>query len=385
MFNGMGVIDCDGHVAEPFELYKDYCEAEFKDRMPQRIDRDGERRVVVDGREFPNFVKYGGRPLGMLSDAKLPRPVQQAVSAGGVDPSVRLVDMDKDGIDIAVLYTSGTSSMCAIEAPDLESAAYRAYNRWLAEYCSKDSSRLKGMPLISLRHPELGMKEIERVADEDWVAGIMLQPHMDDWNMDHPRFDPIYDMMQHYDLPICFHAGAGRPPYAMGTNESSENLFLMHSFAHPFEQMRAMASLVGGGVFDRFPRLRAGFIECGIGWVGWWLDRLREHQENLPEHVPYMKRKPMDYLHDGHLFINCHPDEMTLESQIGVIGDKAVVFGSDYPHWDCGFPGTTSRLWRRKLDRESVRRIFWDNAVALHTRLKSANLDRRTTVQSGVA
>ncbi len=42
MFKEMGVIDCDGHVAEPFELYTEYSEAEFKQRMPQRIDRDGE-------------------------------------------------------------------------------------------------------------------------------------------------------------------------------------------------------------------------------------------------------------------------------------------------------------------------------------------------------
>ena len=68
------IVDCDGHVAEPASLYQDYCEPEFRERAPRRIERNGERRVIVDGVEHPNFVRYGGRPLGMDDDAKIPRP-----------------------------------------------------------------------------------------------------------------------------------------------------------------------------------------------------------------------------------------------------------------------------------------------------------------------
>lgn len=371
MSESMHIIDCDGHVAEPFSLYTDYCEPEFRDRMPRRIDDDGRRRVVVDGKEFPNFVKYGGRPLGRENDAMIPRPVQHGtVSEGGVNPAIRLRDMDKEGIDVAVLYTSGTTSMCAIENGELESAAYQAYNRWLEEYCSADTRRLKGMVMGSIRHPDLGVKEFERVADQDWVGGILLQTHIDDYNLDHPRFDPIWQVATHYDLPVCFHAGAGRPPYAVGTNECSENLFLMHAMAHPFEQMRCMAAMMGGGVYDRFPTLRTGFIECGVGWLPWWLGWLEVHQENLPDHVPFMRRKPREYLEAEQVFVNCFPDEPTFEAVVGLLGDGNVIYGSDYPHWDCGFPGTVERILRRNIPMESIRRIFCDNALRLHTRIE---------------
>jgi uncharacterized protein len=348
----MKIVDCDGHVAEPFSLYPQYCEPEFRDRVPRRIEKNGERRVIVDGKEYPDFVKYVGRPLGMEDDAKIPRPVQQAaISQGGIDPYVRLRDMDLEGIDIAILYPSGATSLCVIENPELETAVYRAYNRWLAEYCSANTGRLKGMILISMPHPHLGVQEVLRVADEPWVVGILLSPHMDDYNLDHPRFNPIFEVAQHHNLPICFHAGAGRPPYAIGTNESSSNLFLMHAFAHPFEQMRAMASLMGGGVFDHFPGLRAGFIECGVGWVPWWLDWLEEHAKNLPDHVPFM-----------------------------------ILFGSDYPHWDCGFPGAVRKMRDRKIPEASIRKIFWDNAVRLHTRLLAVLVgDEHFSIKSEVA
>src|SRR5438128_586117 len=99
MMNGMKIVDCDGHVAEPFSLYAEFCDPEFRDRVPRRIERNGERRVLVDGKDYPGFVKYGGRPLGMEDDAKIQRPVQQAaVSKGGVDPNIRLSDMDLEGI-----------------------------------------------------------------------------------------------------------------------------------------------------------------------------------------------------------------------------------------------------------------------------------------------
>jgi predicted TIM-barrel fold metal-dependent hydrolase len=363
------IVDCDGHVAEPFELFSTHIDPPFRERAPRRIQVNGERRVVVDGKEYPNFVKYGGRPLGAAQDTRIPRPVQnETISKGGVDPHVRLVDMDKEGIDVAILYASGAASMCAVEAPDLESALYRAYNRWLGEYCAADTKRLKGNILVSMRHADLAVQEIKRVGAEPWVGGIMMSGHMDDFNLDDPRLDPIWKAAQEYDLPICIHAGAGRPPYAMGTEECSSNLFLMHSMSHPFEQMRAMASALGGGLLDREPKLRIAFIESGIGWVAWWLDRITEHAKNLPQHVPFMKKEPVEYLSSGRCFVSCLPEEATVEAVIGLLGDDFVVFASDYPHWDCGFPHTVERIRQRRLSDETKRKIFWDNAIKLHTR-----------------
>lgn len=366
------VIDCDGHVAEPFELYSEYIAPEFRERVPQRIEVNGQRIVIVDGKEYPNFVKYGGRPLGMDRDAQIARPVQRStIATGGVDPHVRIRDMDKEGIDIAVLYPSGTTSMCAVQEPYLESALYQAYNRWLADYCSPYGDRLKGLVMVSMRHPELGVAEIRRTANEPWVVGILISPHMDDFNLDDPRLHPIWQTAQELDLPIGIHAGSGRPPYAIGTEESSQNLFLMHAMAHPFEQMRAIASLMGGGVFDRYPQLRVTFTESGIGWVPWWLDRLEQHAKTFPNHVPLMKKSPKEHLSSGQCFFCCLPEESTLEAVVAQIGDDYVVYGSDYPHHDCGFPTTVAQIEQRQnLSDTAKTKIFWENPLKLYTRLK---------------
>lgn len=367
------VIDCDGHVAEPFEMYAEYVDPEFRQRVPRRVDVEGHRWVVVDGQVFPGFVKFGGKPLGIMNGegGELPRPVQnRQIEQGGVDPHFRIKDMDVEGVDVAVLYPSGTPSMCGLPDTRLEAALYRAYNRWLADYCAPYPDRLKGVAVVSMRDPKLGVEEVRRTAGEPWMVGVLCSTHMDDLNLDHPGFYPLWETAQELDLPVCLHAGCGRPPYALGTNESSNNLFMMHTMAHPFEQMRAAAAMLGGGVLDKFPRLRVAFLESGIGWVPWWIDRLEEHAEVLPDYVPLMKRSPKQYISDGQCFFSCESDEPMLEAVIEQIGDDKILYASDYPHWDCSYPDSVRKLTARAtLSDASKARILGENALRLYTRL----------------
>jgi uncharacterized protein len=365
-------IDCDGHVAEPFEMYREYIDPEFRERVPRRVDVEGHRWAIVDGQVYPNFVKYGGRPLGLLNtSSELPRPVQsESIAQGGIDPHRRIKDMDVEGIQVAVLYPSGTPSMCVVPDTRLEAALYRAYHRWLADYCASYPKRLKGVAVVSMRNLELGVEELQRTAKEPWMVGVLCSPHMDDLNLDHPNFYPLWAAAQDLDLPICIHAGCGRPPYALGTNESSNNLFMMHTMAHPFEQMRAIAAVMGGGVLDKFPQLRFAFLEAGVGWVPWWLDRLAEHAEKLPNHVPLMKRRPQEYILSSQCVFSCEPAEPMLEAVIGEIGDEVVLYASDYPHWDCSFPDSVRCLAQRETLSESTRRnILAHNALKLYTHI----------------
>jgi predicted TIM-barrel fold metal-dependent hydrolase len=343
------VIDCDGHVAEPWEAYREYADPEFRERVPRRIDVEGERFVVIDGKVHSGFVRSGPLPLGgVRSGDAMPRPVQHKdIEEGGVNPSRRLRDMEG------------------------EAALYRAYHRWLAEYCSADGSRLRGVAVAVMRDAELGAAELRRIADEPWVVGILISPHMGERNLDDPAFDPLWAAAVDLDLPVCVHAACGRPPYALGTDESSDNLFLMHAMAHPFEQMRALAASIGGGVFDRFPRLRIAYLEAGLGWVPWWLDRLHEHAEGLPQHVPLMKSEPIDYIRNGQVWFSCEPDEPMLEAAAEYVGDDVVMFASDYPHWDCGYPDTVSTIANRPgLAPASKAKILGGNALRFYSRLQ---------------
>jgi predicted TIM-barrel fold metal-dependent hydrolase len=352
------VIDADGHVIEPLTIYPQYVDARWRDRVPTTR---------------PYKMLNVGRPLGKPgSTEEVPRPMENShtLPGGAHDPHVRIKDMDREGVDVAVCFPSLATSLCALEDVELEAAMLTAYNRWMADHCAPYPSRLKGVLMCSMRDVTLGVAEIRRCAKEAWVAGICVSGHMDDRNLDDPFFHPLWAEARAQDLPILVHAGTARPPYPLGTFELSENLFLLHSMQHPLEQQRAVASLVGGGVLDLFPEVRFGFLESGCGWVPWFMERLDERFEKLRHHVPLCKKRPREHMTGPQCFFACDPDESSVDHFLEVMGEERLIYASDYPHWDAKFPDTVTMITERTtLSDAQKARILGDNARKLFTRL----------------
>jgi predicted TIM-barrel fold metal-dependent hydrolase len=265
MFNGNKVIDTDGHVMEPNDLYDRYLETKFK-RDLEDLKKEAEGRASKHF--FGIFHQLNtGRPLGvphpdkpLVRTGRNPRGDKPDMR-GGSDPHIRIKDMDREGIDIAVLFATVVSSFCSLKTVEFEIAMICAYHRWLADYCSAYPERLKGVAVLPMRDPERAAEMIRQVAREPWTVGVYLSGHIEDRLLDHPGLHPIWQACQDTDLPACFHGGTARPPYGLGTFDMTNNLFLQHSATNPFECMRALASLIGGGVLDLFPRLRVAILE----------------------------------------------------------------------------------------------------------------------------
>ena len=147
MFNGINVIDADGHVMEPNELYDEYLDNKFKSDLD-------ELKKIAAPRASKYFFGYfhqlnTGRPLGIAAPDKPLRRTgrkphgEMPNMRGGFDPHVRIKDMDREGIDVAVLFATVVSSFCALDSVDFEVAMIRAYHRWLADYCAAYPARLR--------------------------------------------------------------------------------------------------------------------------------------------------------------------------------------------------------------------------------------------------
>src|SRR5215213_2453152 len=103
-----------------------------------------------------------------------------------------------------------------------------------------------------------------------------------------------------------------------------------------------LVSLVLEGVFERYPKLKMVMIEAGFGWapsLGWRLDK---NFERLHSEVPYLKRKPSEYIRD-HIWWTTQPMEDPerrdhLFETIEWIGWDKLLFATDYPHWDFDEP-----------------------------------------------
>ncbi len=279
-------------------------------------------------------------------------------------PKKRLEDMDVEGIDVAVLFGGGIGiGMSGFKDGKFAAAMMRAYDTWLQEFCSYNPKRLKGVMPVCLQNPEETVAEMHRAVSEFGFVGLCIPPNAGGRNLYEKDFFPIYGEAEKLGVPLCIHMGGPFAPIdGAGLNRFNDRIY-KHMVLHAFEQMIAFMTVLGGGILDVYPKSKVAFLEAGVGWVPYWLEKFEEHYEMLGYQVPLMKSKPSEYLESGQVYISCECEEDTLEYVAEKIGDDKILYASDYWHWDGKFPGTVSAIADRpKLPEASKRKILGENA-----------------------
>ena len=143
---GYNVIDADGHILEPLDLWDKYIDPAFRDQAPRIVKGEsGKERLII----AEHTVGTSERGIGGIGAVGARQGIVAADTMeykegkpGGFDPHKRIPDMDADGIDAVFLYPSLGLFSGAIHDPQLAAAVCRAYNRWLADYCKPYPDRL---------------------------------------------------------------------------------------------------------------------------------------------------------------------------------------------------------------------------------------------------
>jgi predicted TIM-barrel fold metal-dependent hydrolase len=365
MKDGFRVIDADRHIMEPEDLYERYLEPEFKGRVyigPGRRERLVDGRPVSDNTQAPS----GG---GMTLHQAYRETYADAVAAD-FDAASNLRDMDREGVDVAVLFpTLGLYIMWAdfIE-PRLSAAICRAYNNWLADYCAADPERLKGVMLLPLQDPRLACEELRRARQEHGFAGIFWRPNvLCGRTLSSPDYFPIYKLASELGVTVCIHEGARTVLPQAGSDRCSE--LTRHAACHPLEQMLAVATFCADGVLERFPELKVAHLESGCGWLPFWLHRLDEHWERASDRVRTTPELPSFYF-KRQCMISTEAGEPFVRDVLAHVRDDVLVMATDYPHPDAigKFPDLTvgALSGNDDLPAETRRKILWDNPARLY-------------------
>jgi uncharacterized protein len=337
-----GVIDADGHVAEPPEMWEQYLPSEYQIYAPRRVfDETSQRRNVVAGQLMPLIPQA---PEWLSPD----RPT------GGVDPKARLVDMDAEGIEKSILFPTTGLFFGGVEDPEIETVLCRAYNDWLADFCATDATRLIGVAMVPQGDIDAAVVELRRAATEYGYCGVMVRPNvLHGRNLHHPDYEPLWTAAEELGVTVSVHEGTTLN-IAQSGDQFSEFAF-RHACSHPHEQQMGMLSLICGGVLERHPDLRVVFLESGCGWVPAWLERIDEHMEHWRHATTPLPLEPSEYF-ARQCFVSADPGERTLPQVLQLLGDDNIVFASDYPHPDGIFPGVVAALSERS-DLSDVAKI----------------------------
>ena len=127
------VVSADSHVVEPADLWLENIDPAFRDRAPRVVrDDKGEDVFFCEG---VRLLSPAGMSLAGRSGDEVGRTLD-SVYPGAYDPHARVEDMARDGIDAEVLYPSITMRIYALDDAQLVDACFRAYNTWIAGFCS---------------------------------------------------------------------------------------------------------------------------------------------------------------------------------------------------------------------------------------------------------
>lgn len=353
------VIDADGHVIEPPQLWGEYLEPRFRRRAPRpQRDENGKLGYVVDDRYIMRVASsLAARPK--TEDGRLP--------TGGFDPQQRLRDMDTEGIDVGVLYPTVSFFFPEIPDRELHAALCRAYNDWLADFCRTDPRRLVGIALLPLDDVEASIAELERATNKLGFRGAFFRPNPYAGRpIQSPGYEPFWQCAESLGVPVTVHEGVSDSLPTLG-RERTSNPAVLHLMSHPFEQMAACAGLVLGGVLERHPKLRFVFLESGSGWLPYWLNRMDGHFETWGAHLRALKCKPSEYFL-RQCCISMDPEDAVAPSVIAQLGDDNLVWASDYPHIDSPFPGAVKQTLEvlAKVPEASRLKVLGSNALRLY-------------------
>jgi uncharacterized protein len=365
---GYTVIDADGHGGEPID---------WRRRIPDRYRaqmvayvRALKAHYGIAGRSVPGGgmqVNDENPAATVWSDDDFELGPPSSMRPGMYDPVARIDDMDLEGIDVAVLFPPGTGEEFAMHDPDFSIALCRTLNDARAEFGSYAPDRVKFVAKLPMLDPEAAAEELERCVREHGFVGMVCPQHILDKNLDDPSFEVVWDTAARLGTAVTVHGGGqaqGQVPFVI---ERLSSTLTVHAFTHPVGAMLAVMSFTVGGILHRHPDLRVGFMEAGTGWLPFWLERLDEHWEHVPDQAPAIDRAPSRYLLDGQCFVTCEPDEVMLPYVLRSVRPTVVCYASDYCHWDCIFPDSVRVLAERDdLTTEEKERVFASNAAALY-------------------
>src|SRR5712672_180964 len=366
-------ISADCHLDMPWmppDLFTSMAPREMKDRMPFVVETDdGPKWTAHNGASFgyKNGVGPAGSKYVPGKHHRVDVMAETGLYSDGAkdirrvsDPHLRIKDLDRDGVDAEVIYgILGASSR--LNDKDASNEMLRIYNDWLKGFCSHYPDRHIGLACLPYGDIDAAVQETYRVAKLG-LRGLELSCSWDMEPMWHPSWEPLWKAVNDVQLPLHFHTFPSVPQRVRMQQQGQVRRMAQFTSVAGFQMnlINIIAAIIGAGVLERYPNMRVGFGESGIGWLPYALDRMDFEFEDRFRDL--MKLKPSEYWRR-----QCRATFQF--DRIGAklvedIGVETLMWGSDYPHPDGVWPESSKYIEEQfaGLPAEIVHKITCENA-----------------------
>lgn len=366
------ILDCDAHLyMEPDVMAEIVGEVGGGFVLEHVRNQYGTERYHAD-KEAGKTDVWGIKGLGAL---------------GAYDARDRVAAMDAMGVRAQLVFPNTALRELRINS-DAARAAIVRYNDYVIQWTSDTGGRARAVCQINMGEIAPAIAELDRVLAAG-ATGVLLSCATPPGNVSpaNEAWDPFWAKLEAANVPALLHLSSGGlltsdaedpviPPREFADAKALKASFAMRPGAEeaigPFFMLVAhlpvetyLVSMVMGGVFERFPGLRFGIIECGASWLGPMVERMDQHIELLAKVGVTYPLKPSEYIRRN---VRVTPFwHENIDRMIAVHGlEEVYVFSTDFPHVE----GTKNPIARFKKTMNDVgpgydRRFFVDNARLL--------------------
>src|SRR5262245_54918273 len=330
------VVDADGQVCEPPDLWERNLPSHLRDRglRLRWNDATGYDECTIEDRMVNDRGLVGLGNAGESFDEFGKGRHYEDLNPAGFDPHERVKVLDSEGIDLAVIYPGLGLKLGGILDPELAGWSCKVYNDWIAEWTGAARDRLRGVGALPMQDPEEAAREVRRIR-ELGLVGTFARPNAYlDRPFHHPVYTPVWQALEETGLVLGLHI-AGMPDMP---GASRQLLHLMapgthHALIPVVDQQMTLSNLTYGGVLERHPGLKVAVLESGGGWIVHWMDRLNEFAESYGWATAPLTMKAEGYFR-RQCWISFDPGERTPGPLGEVIGNDRFIWASDFPHSD---------------------------------------------------
>ncbi len=356
-------VDADAHVNPPPDFWHHYLPKHLQELAPRIESGDDADYVVFEGRRKKlNIINAQAGRKG--KDFKM-EGRQSDTRSGGWEPEARLADMDADGIDAQIMFGGGplgTKNM------DLYIESFRAYNRWLADFCAHDPRRFCGVAYLPLREVDETITMMKEAANLGFTAvNIPAFPQNmmetttagptgassalaaqaaaltgNPWGEKQyyqPEYDRLWAAAVDLNLTLTFHLGGRIVRF------ENKQAFLSDMVMSKFAMCEPIAILLFSGVFMRHPKLRIATIESGGGWLAFATDYMDKTWEKQRYWIDSPLQEPPSFYMDQNVYASFIHDRVAIETR-NLPGARNIMWSSDYPHSETTFPESHKMIAR---------------------------------------
>jgi predicted TIM-barrel fold metal-dependent hydrolase len=292
--------------------------------------------------------------------AQLGEPVPDR-SEGHRDLTLVRRAMETLGIDVQIVFPQPMLEIGLHPSPEIETQLIMAYNRWFCERILAHEPKIKSLLALPFSDPAACLRTVREFADKPGVVGFLITSQRTA-NVFNAAYMPLYRELEERGLPLGFHAG---PDYSIA--KSMNRFISVHALSFVTCNMIHLTNWIINGLPERFPKLKVIWIESGLAWLPFMMQRLDHEFLMRQSDAPLLKRLPSDYMRD--MFYTSQPIELSdmdlLQSTFKAMNaETQLMWSSDWPHWDFDTPGKLAGLpfltetARRNILGETARALF---------------------------